>query len=246
MGSSDDLSVVVLASDLGIDARALLSPRFRETENWHDSSNSLLSDEDFSDLDDLQFFRIERGSDKTGNRILRIVGKYFPAPVINGERLKRYVFHKIFTEMPEGPFCIVYMHSTVQKEENSPGMTILRWIYEALSPGCKERLQIVYFIHPGLRSRLIFATLGRLFLSGGLYWKIKYVSRLQYLWEDIKKEELEVPEFVKNHDEVLEHRPLTDYGIEPDPLHLTGIPAMASSSFGRYEEKWTSGELTGI
>lgn len=87
--------------------------------------------------------------------------------MINGERLKRYIFHKISTEIPEGPYCIVYMHSTVQKEDNSPGLTILRWIYEELPSDFKGRLQVLYFIHPGLKSRLVFATLGRFFLSGG-------------------------------------------------------------------------------
>lgn len=72
-----------------------------------------------------------------------------------------------------------------------------------------------------------------------LYWKIKYVSRLQYLWDDIKKDQIEIPDFVQSHDDVLEHRPLTDYGIEPDPLHLTEVPAM-SYSMGRYEERWAS------
>lgn len=70
-----------------------------------------------------------------------------------------------------------------------------------------------------------------------LYWKIKYVSRLQYLWDDIKKGEIEIPDFVKSHDDILENRPLTDYGIEPDPFHLTGIPS-TTYSFGKYEERW--------
>ncbi|GFY98165.1 SEC14 cytosolic factor family protein [Actinidia rufa] len=62
MGSStsDDFSVLVLASDLGVDARPFLSPSdASHEENWHDCP-----DEDFSDLEALQFFRI--------------VGKYFP------------------------------------------------------------------------------------------------------------------------------------------------------------------------
>ncbi|BFG37928.1 hypothetical protein CerSpe_242020 [Prunus speciosa] len=243
--SSEDFSVVVLASDLGIDARPFLTNEEREVEeqeNWYDCPQNLIADEDFSDLELLQFFRVQ-GHDKSGNRIFRIVGKYFPAPVVSGDRLKRYIFHKLCSELPEGPYCIVYMHSTVQKEDNSPGITILRWIYEDLPSYLKDRLQIVYFIHPGLRSRLVFATLGRFFLTGGLYWKIKYVSRLQYLWEDIKKGEVEIPEFVKGHDDVLEHRPLTDYGIEPDPLHMTEAPSTAYS-FGRYEERWASREYT--
>lgn len=65
------------------------------------------------------------------------------------------------------------------------------------------------------------------------------MSRLQYLSEDIKKGEVEIPDFVKSHDEVLEHRPLTDYGIEPDSLNVTEAPYSANS-FGRYEERWMS------
>ncbi|KAJ4836113.1 hypothetical protein Tsubulata_004217 [Turnera subulata] len=250
--SNEEFSVLVLASDLGIDATPFLTSRAEEAEqqqqqpeDWHDCSQQFVSDEDFSDLDQLQFFRLQ-GSDKLGNRIFRIVGKYFPAQVVDGERLKKYILHKICSELPEGPFCIVYMHSTVHKDDNCPGMTMLRWIYEELPAEYKDRLQMVYFIHPGLRSRLVLATLGRLFLSGGLYWKIKYVSRLQYLWDDIKKGEVEIPDFVQDHDNVLEHRPLTDYGIEPDPLHLSHLSEMPATaySFGRYEERLSSRDFT--
>ncbi|XP_068660221.1 uncharacterized protein [Aristolochia californica] len=235
--SSEDFSVLVLASDLGVDGRSLLQAA-DQREVWHDCPSTFLPDdgEDFSDLDALQLLRVE-GSDKSGNRILRVVGKYFPAPVVSGERLRKYTFRKIFNELPEGPFCIVYMHSTVQREDNSPGLSILRWIYEELPSDYKERLRVLYFVHPGIRSRFVFATLGRFFLSGGLYWKIKYISRLQYLWDDIKKGEVEIPDFVKSHDDILEHRPLTDYGIEPDPLHANEIPTMGWYSLGRNDEK---------
>ncbi|XP_042485598.1 ganglioside-induced differentiation-associated protein 2-like isoform X2 [Macadamia integrifolia] len=232
--SSEDFSVVVLASDLGVDTRPFLLASSEGKENWNDFS-AYLSDEDFSDLDALQIFRVE-GTDNNGNRIFRII-----APVVSGERVKKYIFHKLSIELPEGPFCIVYMHSTVQKEDNSPGMAVLRWIYEDLPSSYKERLRVVYFLHPGLRSRFILATLGRFFLSKGLYWKIKYVSRLQYLWEDIKKGEIEIPDFVRGHDDILEHRPLTDYGIEPALLHLTEVRPMGYS-FGRYEGRWQSRE----
>lgn len=84
MGSSspEDFSVVVLASDLGIDARPFLSHSPPEDDNWHDCPSYLPSADDqnldFSDLEALQFFRLESGSDKLGNRIFRVVGKYFP------------------------------------------------------------------------------------------------------------------------------------------------------------------------
>ncbi|KAM1208711.1 hypothetical protein ACFX2I_014399 [Malus domestica] len=79
MGSSaagEDFSVVVLVSDLGIDARLFLNHQDREIEeqeNWYNCPQNLISDEDFSDLELLQFFRVQ-GHDKLGNRIFRIVG----------------------------------------------------------------------------------------------------------------------------------------------------------------------------
>lgn len=76
---SDEFSVLVVASDLGIDGRSLLSPSDRLAaaddggdEEWHDCQ-----DDDFTDLETLQILRLQ-GSDKRGHRILRIVGKYFP------------------------------------------------------------------------------------------------------------------------------------------------------------------------
>ncbi|VAH85207.1 unnamed protein product [Triticum turgidum subsp. durum] len=197
-GGGSDFSVMVIGSDFAVDAGAALLASPADREEWHDCAPDL--GDDFSDLEELQVVRVQ-GADRSGRPVVRVVGKFFPAPVIDGGRLKR-------------------------------------GIYEELPAEYKERLQIFYFLHPGLYSWLAMATLGRLFLSGGLYWKIKYVSRLEYLWGDIKKGEVEIPDFVTEHDKILEHRPLTDYGIEPDPLHLADIPA-AGYSLGRYEDKWS-------
>ncbi|MCI75644.1 ganglioside-induced differentiation-associated protein, partial [Trifolium medium] len=52
--SSEDFSVVVLASDLAVDARPFLfhqEEQQQEEDNWHDCSQYLSPDEDFSDLE---------------------------------------------------------------------------------------------------------------------------------------------------------------------------------------------------
>ncbi|KAG2578405.1 uncharacterized protein LOC120677402 [Panicum virgatum] len=81
--------------------------------------------------------------------------------------------------------------------------------------------------------------------SKWLYWQIKYISRLEYLWGDIRKGVVEIPDFVVEHDKILEHRPLTDYGIEHDPLHLTDVPAVGYS-LGRYENESGLLKIDGI
>uniref|UniRef100_A0A0D6R7S5 CRAL-TRIO domain-containing protein n=1 Tax=Araucaria cunninghamii TaxID=56994 RepID=A0A0D6R7S5_ARACU len=238
-GGEEDFSLYVVASDITVDAHAfgignsLQEDEKEEDEEWHECDSALSpllaeDNDDFSDLEQLRVLELQ-GKDKAGRRILRIVGKYFPAPVISGERLKKYVYQKIFSTVPEGPFCILYMHTSVQKDENSPGVSILRWIYEELPVDYKDRLQVVYFLHPGIRSRLLLATLGRYFLSGGLYWKLKYINRVEFLWDNIRKGQVEIPEFVYEHDSLLENRPLMDYGIETDPLQLHDMPVMGST-----------------
>lgn len=53
-----------------------------------------------------------------------------------------------------------------------------------------------------------------------LYEKVKYVNRLDLLWDTIRRKEMELPEFVYEHDEELDqHGPavvVIDYGPESD------------------------------
>ncbi|KMZ68195.1 Cellular retinaldehyde-binding/triple function, C-terminal [Zostera marina] len=170
-------------------------------------------------LDEREVFACQ-GKDKRGRRIVRIVGKFFPAKVVKEEDLRKYLEMRIFPKLvtDEGdvvPFCLVYVHTRVQKSENFLGFSSLRSIYEELPTSFREKLESVYFVHPGLQSRLFLATVGRFLFSSGLYRKVIYIGRLEFLWIHVKEDgELEIPEFVFDHDDALEYRPLMDYGIE--------------------------------
>lgn len=61
-----------------------------------------------------------------------------------------------------------------------------------------------------------------------LYEKLRYVSRLDLLWEHVRRNEIEIPEFVYDHDEDLEHRPMMDYGLESDHPRVYDAPAVDS------------------
>lgn len=98
------------------------------------------------------------------------------APVIDGGRLKAYVLQKLQQELQPGPFVIMYFHTAVQRNDNSPGMRTLRDIYESLHTVMKQQLESVYILHPGLRSRLLIATLGRFFLSEGYETHATYIA----------------------------------------------------------------------
>ncbi|KAJ6792242.1 putative ganglioside-induced differentiation-associated protein 2 [Iris pallida] len=166
------------------------------------------------------------GNDKRGRRILRIVGKFFPARAA-GE-VMWYLEKRIFPQLEGRPFVVVYFHAYVNRGDNFPGVSSLRSIYETLPPSVRDGLQAVHFVHPGLHARLFFATFGRFLFSAGLYGKMRYVSRLEFLWEHMREKEIEIPEFVYDHDDELEHRPLMDYGLETDQHRHQDAPAMDS------------------
>ncbi|PKI55170.1 ganglioside-induced differentiation-associated-protein 2-like [Punica granatum] len=180
-------------------------------------SNPLRESQQIRLLDKLGVFEI-RGRDKCGRKVLCVIGKLFPARFVSVEGLKMYLEERIYPKLEGRPFSVVYVHTGVQRTENCPGISIIRSIYEAIPIDVKQNLEVVYFVHPGIQARLFLATFGRLLFSGGLYSKLKYVNRLEFLWEHVRRREMgEMPDFVNEHDEELERCNTTiDYGLESD------------------------------
>ncbi|KAI6671560.1 hypothetical protein NL676_006445 [Syzygium grande] len=179
-------------------------------------------------IEKLQVFKI-KGRDKRGRKILRIIGKFFPARFLSAEVLNEYLEDKIYPRLSKKPFSVVYVHSEVQRSDNFPGFSALRSIYDSIPAQIKDNLETVHFVHPGLQARLFFATFGRLLFTGGLYGKLNYVSRLDLLWEHVRRGEIEIPEFAQEHDEDLQCRPMMDYGLESDHPRVHGAPATDST-----------------
>ncbi|XP_020217609.1 ganglioside-induced differentiation-associated protein 2 [Cajanus cajan] len=179
-------------------------------------------------LHKLEVFKI-KGRDKHGRKILRIIAKFLPARLVSVDVLNKYLEERIFPKLGKRKFAVLYVHTGVQRSENFPGISGLRWIYDAIPAAVKDNLEAVYFIHPGLQARLFLATFGRFLFNAGLYGKLRYVSRVDYLWESVRRNEVEIPEFVFDHDEDLEYRPMMDYGLESDHARVYGAaPALDS------------------
>lgn len=89
------------------------------------------------------------------------------ARILSVEVVNKYLAEKVFPELEERPFAVVYVHTDVEKSENFPGVSGLRSFYDAIPVKVRENLEAVYFLHPGLQARLFLATFGRFIFSGG-------------------------------------------------------------------------------
>ena len=60
-----------------------------------------------------------------------------------------------------------------------------------------------------------------------LYSKVTFVSRVEFLWEHMSEQEVEIPEFATRHDAKLEKYPLHDYGMAVDKpdLATSAVPS---------------------
>ncbi|KAI9127883.1 hypothetical protein K1719_000876 [Acacia pycnantha] len=51
-------------------------------------------------------------------------------------------------------------------------------------------------------------------------YKLKYVDRVELLWEHVRRKEMKIPVFVPNHDSELEYNPTLHFDVDNDlPLY---------------------------
>ncbi|XP_073047172.1 uncharacterized protein [Primulina eburnea] len=192
-----------------------------------DDSSSLLSQSEQQKLiKKLGIFMIQ-GTDKRGLPILRIIGKLFPGKLVGVEALKKFLEAEIFPSLSGGRFSVVYVHSGVNRRENSPGILAMKSVFDAVPAEVGQNVEAVYFLHPSLQCRLLLATFGRLLFSGaaaGFYSKMRYVNTLNVLRNNIRWDQIEMPEFVYEYDEEKEEEeycPTMDFGLESDHPRLS-------------------------
>ncbi|KMT06915.1 hypothetical protein BVRB_6g152520 [Beta vulgaris subsp. vulgaris] len=192
------------------------------------SSTTLSELEQLQLLHKLNVFRIH-GRDKRGRKILTILAKFFPARIVSVEVVKKYLEEKIYPKLlKKGIFSVLYIHTGVERGDNFPGISALRSILDHIPPSIQTNLESIYFLHPGFQSRLFLATVGRIFFSAGFYGKVKYLNRVDFLWEHIRRNGIEIPDFVFDHDEDLEYRPMMEFGLESDHPRVYGAPSVDS------------------
>lgn len=89
------------------------------------------------------------------------------ARIVSVEVVNKFLREKIFPDLENRPFAVLYFHTGVEKNENFLGISALRSLYDSIPAAVRQNLEAVYFVHPGLQSRLYLATVGRIMFTGG-------------------------------------------------------------------------------
>ncbi|CAI5500743.1 unnamed protein product [Closterium sp. Naga37s-1] len=164
-----------------------------------------------------QFWEDE-GEDVEGRIVVRIVGKYLPAHVFPTDHVERYIhykLHELFSLAgPDRHVSVLYIHTECESLNDNP-LLAFRDIFQGLPPSLQQRVGAVYILHPSLTLRLGLWLLSP-WLSDSLYSRMVCVSRVEFLWEHIQEDQVDLPDFCLAHDGKLEAHPLLDYGFQLD------------------------------
>lgn len=175
------------------------------------TSASKTIEDDFSDLDRMGFLLVT-GKTRQGMPVITVLAKCFENKAhVALERLHRYILAKC-NKVVQVPYSLVWIHTKSRYWQNCPSLLWLWRTWEAMPENYHQNLSRVFVLHCDLTFWLCSALVVPLWRFG-LWKKIEWLSRAEFLWFDVDKRTLQLPPFVVEHDYELEEQPLKDYGV---------------------------------
>lgn len=152
--------------------------------------------EDFSSLLRLKMV-YQSGVDFLGRPVIVFVGRHFQARSVDLNKAVAY-FISVLDKIVNRDYVIVYLH-TLSSEENQPPLSFLKDIYHLVDNKYRRNLKAFYILHPTVWVRIVtwfFTT----FTASSIKDKVHFLSGIQYLYDWIDPDQLEIPAFVLEHD----------------------------------------------
>lgn len=137
------------------------------------------------------------GHDRLGRPIIVFVGKWFKYNEINLDKAMLYLI-KLLEPIARGDYVILYFH-TLTATENHPALHWIRQVYDVLDYKFKKHLKAFYIVHPTLWTKIMtwwFTT----FMAPQIKHKVHAVNGIEYLYDNIDPDQLEVPAYISEYD----------------------------------------------
>lgn len=152
--------------------------------------------EDFTEISKMGFL-YNPGVDKNGRPVVVFVGRYFPANAIDLNKAVSYFIH-FMDSLASREYVMVYFH-TLTTEDHQLDMGFLKDFYELLDQKYRRNMHALYVIHGNILQRII-AWFFLMINAASIKDKVHFLNGVQYLYDVINPDQLEIPPFVMEHD----------------------------------------------
>ncbi|XP_014207633.1 protein GDAP2 homolog [Copidosoma floridanum] len=139
----------------------------------------------------------QSGVDRQGRPVIVFLGKWFPANDLNLDKALLYLIH-LMDPIVRGDYVIIYFH-TMTLSRNYPSLRWLREVYNILPYKYKKNLKHFYIVHPTIWTKMMtwwFTT----FMAPAIKEKVHNLPGMEYLFEIMSPDQLEVPAYVTEYD----------------------------------------------
>ncbi len=164
-------------------------------------------------------------NDRSGRPVVLILARNYNTIACSLETLHTYIIQKL-DKLVEQPYVIIWAHTEATYWSNCPSIKWLIQTYHQLPDKYRSNLQKIYMVHCDTTLWLGSWALMPL-ASPDLWSKLEWVARVEFLWAAgfSKQQVLDaLPQYVLEHDGILEEEPLVDYGIVKETLQYANMP----------------------
>lgn len=139
----------------------------------------------------------QSGVDRFGRPVIVFVGKWFRFKEIDLDKALLYLIY-LLDPLVKSDYVIAYFH-TLTSTANYPSFQWLKEVYNILPYKYKKNLKACYVVHPTFWTKMMtwwFTT----FMAPAIKHKVHSLPGVEYLYEIISRDDLEIPAFITEHD----------------------------------------------
>ena len=152
--------------------------------------------EDFTDVAKMGFL-YNPGVDQQGRPIVVFIGRYFPANAFDLNKAVSYFIH-FMDSIATREYVFVYCH-TLTTEDHHLEVNFLKNLYEMLDMKYRNNLYAMYVVHGTIWMKIV-AWFFLLFNAATIRDKVHFLTGVQFLFDSISPDQVELPPFVMEYD----------------------------------------------
>jgi hypothetical protein len=151
------------------------------------------------DLSDIARLSViyESGKDASGRPIVVIVGSRLPMQRNYLDRVFLYMI-KTMDKIVDHSYTVVYLHTKMENKD-TPEFSWMKQVYNIMDYKYGDHLSSFFVVHPTFWLK-IFEGVVSTFVTSSFFTKVKYIAKLDELYDFIDPEQLVIPEEVYEYD----------------------------------------------
>lgn len=153
-----------------------------------------------TDLSDIARLNViyESGKDAHGRPVVVFIGQRLPSERSQLDRVFLYMI-RIMDTIVDNNYVMVYVHTNMENKD-TPEFSWMKQVYGIMDYKYGDHLSAFYVVHPTFWLKVFEGVISTLVVNDSFWSKVRYVPKLELLYESIDPDQVILPEEVYKYD----------------------------------------------